>query len=346
MIPLLDLEGPICIDQGRRRRRRSRVLASGHYVLGEEVARFEEEFAAIVTRSMRSPSTPVRAPASFVACGRCRSGRRSHHGSLTFVATTAAICYAGARPFSWMSNRDAHHGSVQARSGDHARKTKAIVPVHLYGQMADMDAIRAIADKYNLPVIEDACQAHGAEYKGRRAGSIGLSGCFSFYPGKNLGACGEGGIIVTNDDEQAKTMRMLRDWGQEKRYHHVMKGSTTGWTRSRVQSFASSSGIWRTGPRHAVRAARYSALLAGSRSVERTVASDRRHVYHVYAVSCRDRDQLQQSLLAPKGIQYRPALPHPGSSSKSACGSRLQDWRFPGLRGRRLEVLSFRSIRS
>ena len=98
------------------------------------------------------------------------------------------------------------------------------MPVHLYGQMADMDAIVAVAKRHGLPIIEDACQAHGAEYRGVRAGSIGLSGCFSFYPGKNLGACGEGGIVVTNDDDQMKMIRMLRDWGQEQRYHHVLKG--------------------------------------------------------------------------------------------------------------------------
>ena len=103
-------------------------------------------------------------------------------------------------------------------------RTKAILPVHLYGQMAEMDPIMAIAERHGIAVIEDACQAHGAEYKGRRAGSIGVSGCFSFYPGKNLGACGEGGAVVTNNDEHAKTMRMLRDWGQEQRYHHVLKG--------------------------------------------------------------------------------------------------------------------------
>ena len=103
-------------------------------------------------------------------------------------------------------------------------RTKAIIPVHLYGQPADMDPILAIARRHGLAVIEDACQAHGAEYKGRRAGSIGDMGCFSFYPGKNLGAYGEGGMVVTDNAEYARTIRMLRDWGAEKKYHHVLKG--------------------------------------------------------------------------------------------------------------------------
>ena len=103
-------------------------------------------------------------------------------------------------------------------------RTKAILPVHLYGQPADMDPILEIARRHKLVVIEDAAQAHGAEYKGRRVGSIGDMGCFSFYPGKNLGAYGEGGMVVTNNPEYARTIRMLRDWGAERKYHHVLKG--------------------------------------------------------------------------------------------------------------------------
>ena len=103
-------------------------------------------------------------------------------------------------------------------------RTKAIMPVHLYGQCADMDPILAIARKHKLLVIEDAAQAHGAEYKGRRAGSMGDMGCFSFYPGKNLGAYGEGGMVVTDNPEYARKIRMLRDWGAEKKYQHVLKG--------------------------------------------------------------------------------------------------------------------------
>mgnify|MGYP000942304495 CR=1 FL=1 len=172
------------------------------------------------------------------------------------------------------------------------------MPVHLYGQMADMDPIMEIAGRHGIPVIEDACQAHGAEYKGKRAGSIGLSAGFSFYPGKNLGACGEGGIVVTNDDKQMQTMRMLRDWGQSERYHHVMKGfnyrmdSIQGailrvklprledWTESRRS-----------------RAKLYDAGLAGSTRVTApTQAAGNRHVYHVYAVRSAERDRIREEL--------------------------------------------------
>jgi dTDP-4-amino-4,6-dideoxygalactose transaminase len=220
-------------------------------------------------------------------------------------------------------------------------RTKAIVPVHLYGQMADMDAIKAIAERHGIPVIEDACQAHGAQYKGHRAGSIGLSGCFSFYPGKNLGACGEGGMVVTNDDDQAKTMRMLRDWGQEQRYHHLLKGFN-------YRMDAIQGAILRVKLRHLeawtearrTHARRYSSLLAGSTVLTTPVeAADRRHVYHVYAIRSRDRDGLQRLLSAegiPSGLHY----PIPVHLQKAHADLGYQAGDFPVSEAAAREVLS------
>ena len=143
---------------------------------------------------------------------------------LTFIATVAVIGQTGARvrfvdvdPVSYTMNPALIANEITHR-------TKAIVPVHLYGQPADMDPILAIARRHGIAVIEDAAQAHGATYKNRMVGGLGDLGCFSFYPGKNLGACGEGGMIVTQDPERARIARMLRDWGQESQYHHVLKG--------------------------------------------------------------------------------------------------------------------------
>src|SRR5687768_694498 len=142
----------------------------------------------------------------------------------TFLATAEAISFTGAKPVfvdieerSYTLNPELLEKAINSR-------TKAIIPVHLFGQIADMDPIMAIARKHGLPVIEDACQAHGAEYKGRQAGSIGDTGCFSFYPGKNLGALGEAGAVVTNDAELAQKIRMLRDHGQSRKYHHAVVG--------------------------------------------------------------------------------------------------------------------------
>ena len=142
----------------------------------------------------------------------------------TFVATVSAIDYTGATPVFVDIDPQTFTMDVTQLEAAITEKTKAIIPVHLYGQCADMDPILEIAKRHGLVVIEDACQAHGAEYKGRRAGSMGDMGCFSFYPGKNLGAYGEAGMVVTDNPEFARTIRMLRDWGAEKKYHHVLKG--------------------------------------------------------------------------------------------------------------------------
>ena len=142
----------------------------------------------------------------------------------TFVATVAAILYTGARPVFVDIDPCSFTMDIRQLAAVVTDRTKAIVPVHLYGQAADMDPIMDIAKHHGLVVIEDAAQAHGAEYKGRRVGGIGDFGCFSFYPGKNLGAYGEGGMVVTNNPDYARTMQMLRDWGQERKYSPCATG--------------------------------------------------------------------------------------------------------------------------
>jgi dTDP-4-amino-4,6-dideoxygalactose transaminase len=142
----------------------------------------------------------------------------------TFVASVAAIYYTGAKPVFVDIDPATYTIDVNAIEAAITPRTKAILPVHLYGQPADMDPIRRVANKHGLVIVEDAAQAHGAEYNGRRVGGLGDLGCFSFYPGKNLGAYGEGGMVVTSNDEFARKVRMLRDWGGEKKYQHVLKG--------------------------------------------------------------------------------------------------------------------------
>src|SRR5439155_22997515 len=140
----------------------------------------------------------------------------------TFVASVAAIRYTGARPILVDIEPRSYTMDVERIEAAITKRTKAILPVHLYGQPADMDPILEVAERRGLVVIEDAAQAHGAEYKRRRVGSIGDLACFSFYPGKNLGAYGEGGIVMTNNPEYASIIRMLRDWGQEQKYRHLL----------------------------------------------------------------------------------------------------------------------------
>jgi dTDP-4-amino-4,6-dideoxygalactose transaminase len=187
-------------------------------------------------------------------------------------------------------------------------KTKAIIPVHLYGQCADMDPIVAIAKRHNLVVIEDACQAHGAEYKGRRAGSLGDMACFSFYPGKNLGAYGEGGMVVTDNPEYTRTIRMLRDWGAEKKYMHVLKGYNyrlEGLQGAVLRVKLRHLEAWTKGRQAA--AARYDAGLKAAGVQTPEVMSWARHVYHIYAVRTPHRQQWMDALQAQgiaTGIHY------------------------------------------
>jgi len=187
-------------------------------------------------------------------------------------------------------------------------RTKAIIPVHLYGQSADMDPIVAVARKHGLVIIEDACQAHGAEYKGRRAGSMGDMGCFSFYPGKNLGAYGEGGMVVTDNAEYARTIRMLRDWGAEKKYQHVLKGYNyrlEGIQGAILRVKLRHLEAWTEGRRAA--AAQYDQLLGGSGVPTPQAMPHNRHVYHIYAIRTGKRQAWMDALQADgiqSGIHY------------------------------------------
>jgi dTDP-4-amino-4,6-dideoxygalactose transaminase len=174
--------------------------------------------------------------------------------------------------------------------------------------MADMDPIMEIAKRHRLVVIEDACQAHGAEYKGRRAGSIGDMGCFSFYPGKNLGAYGEGGLVTTNDPGYARTIRMLRDWGAEKKYQHVLKGFNfrlEGMQGAVLRVKLKRLEAWTEARRAAGK--RYDTLFAGSGVPTPAVMPWARHVYHIYAIRTTQRAEMQAALNAAgvqSGIHY------------------------------------------
>jgi dTDP-4-amino-4,6-dideoxygalactose transaminase len=313
MIPFLDLKAQYLSIKDDVDAAVLKVLASAQYVLGDEVVEFEREFADYCgTNHAIAVNTGTSAlHAALLALG-IGPGDEVITVPFTFIATTSAICYTGATPvFVDVEPVSLTMDPLQVEAAITPR-TKAIIPVHLYGQMADMEAIQVIAERYDLPVVEDACQAHGALYAGRRAGSFGAMGCFSFYPGKNLGACGEGGIIVTDDDGFAKTLRMLRDWGQEERYKHVLKGFN--YRMDGIQA-----AILRVKLRHLEQwtkarrdiASTYNGYLSPLRDLvlPRELA-DRRHVYHVYAVRSRERDDLRRRL-ADQGIQTGLHYPIP-----------------------------------
>jgi len=212
----------------------------------------------------------------------------------TFIATAEAISFCGARPVLVDIDEKTYTMNPELLEAAVTPRTKAIIPVHLYGQMADMDPIMEVARKHKLYVIEDACQAHGATYKGRAAGSIGDAGCFSFYPGKNLGACGEAGAVVTNNPDLDKQIRILRDHGQPQKYHH----SAIGWN-ARMDGFQGAIlniklkylNQWTEARRR--NAALYSKLFSTVDGIQIPAEADyAKHVYHIYPILVKNRDAL------------------------------------------------------
>jgi dTDP-4-amino-4,6-dideoxygalactose transaminase len=275
-----------------------RLFESGQFVLGQEVAAFEQEFGAYCqTRHAVGVNSGTSALHLALLAAGVGPGDEVLTVPCTFVATVAAIVYTGARPVFVDVHPESALIDVSRIEEAITPRTKAILPVHLYGHAADMDPILQIARRRGLVVIEDAAQAHGAEYKGRRVGGIGDIGCFSFYPGKNLGAYGEGGMVVTNNPEHARLIRMLRDWGQERKYHHVLKGFNyrlEGIQGAVLRVKLRYLEAWTEARR--ANAARYDELLAGTGIDTPKAMPGCRHVYHVYAVRLPRRDDLQKAL--------------------------------------------------
>lgn len=224
-IPFLDVKAPHAELGNALEEAFSRVLHSGWYVQGEETRRFEEEFAAYCeARHCIGVGNGLDALHLILRAYDIGQGDEVIVPSNTFIATWLAVSYAGATPVPVEPDEFTYNLDPAQIEAAITPRTRAIMPVHLYGQVADMDAINGIARKHGLKVIEDAAQAHGARYKGRRAGSLGDVAGFSFYPGKNLGALGDAGAITTNDAALADKIRMLGNYGSRTKYHHEAKG--------------------------------------------------------------------------------------------------------------------------
>ena len=225
MIPLIDLKAQYHALKPEIDAAIARVLESAQFALGPAVESFEHNFAAYcgTAEAVAVNSGTSALHVALLAAG-IGKGAEVITVPFTFVASAAAIEYTGARPVFVDIEPDFYTMDPSAIERAITPRTKALMPVHLFGHPADMDRIVEIAKRHRLLVIEDACQAHGAEYKGRRVGSIGDIGCFSFYPGKNLGAYGEGGAAVTGNPQYAETMKLLRSWGERTRYLHSLKG--------------------------------------------------------------------------------------------------------------------------
>ncbi|MBV8841234.1 MAG: DegT/DnrJ/EryC1/StrS family aminotransferase [Bryobacterales bacterium] len=312
MVPYVDLKAQYRSIKPEIDAAIATVFESGEFVLGSEVARFEEEFAAYcgVPYAVGVNSGTSALHLALLAAG-IGPGDEVITVPFTFVATAAAIRYTGAKPVFVDIDPGTYNIDANQVERHITPRTKAILPVHLYGQPADMDAISAIARKHNLLVIEDAAQAHGAEYKGRRAGSLGDLGVFSFYPVKNLGAYGEGGMVVTANPEYTHKLRMLRDWGAERKYHHVMQGYNyrmEGLQGAVLRVKLRYLNQWTEARR--ARAALYTQLLADTGVITPRVLPEARHVYHVYSILLAERQSVMEHLRA-RGIQFAIHYPIP-----------------------------------
>jgi dTDP-4-amino-4,6-dideoxygalactose transaminase len=289
-----------------------RVLSNSSFVLGPEVLRFEQEFAAYVgTKHCIAMNTGTAALHLALAALNIGPGDEVITVAHTFIATAEAISAVGARPIFIDIDPISYTMDPTLLEDAITGKTRAIIPVDLYGQVADIDPILEIANRHGIPVIEDACQAHGALYKGRKAGSFGVAGCFSFYPGKNLGACGEGGAVTTNDDELAQRIRLWRDHGSSKRYEHIFPGLNM--RMEGIQGGILSVKLkyldrWNDQRRAA--AAAYDVALSDSKFETPTEMVYSRHVYHLYVIQSDNRDAIRQRL-AEAGIETGLHYPTP-----------------------------------
>lgn len=286
------------------------IFQNTSFILGPAVEQFESEFAHYCDVK-HAIGVASGTDALFLTLKALSIGEGAEVITVpnTFTATVDAIVKSGARPVFVEMDKDTYNIDVSKIEEKINEKTKAIMPVHLYGQPADMDEILQIAKRHSLDVIEDACQAHGAKYKGRRVGAIGDAACFSFFPAKNLGAYGDGGAIVTNNQELAEKIKMLRNYGQKKKYYHEFVGYN-----SRLDSIQAA--VLRIKLRHLDKwndlrkqhADEYKKLLAGiGEIILPKEGLERTHVYHLFVVRVPQREALRKYLASKEifdGIHY------------------------------------------
>lgn len=303
-VPFLDLQVQYQSMRGEMARAINAVLDSAAFAGGPFVAQFENEFAAFCgCRHAIGVGSGTDAIWLTLLANGVGPGDEVITVPSTFIATTEAISFCGAKPVFVDIDEATYTLDSEKIEAAITPRTKAVIPVHLFGQTADMNPILAVARRHGLLVVEDACQAHGAEYRRQMAGSMGEAGCFSFYPGKNLGAYGEAGAVVTNDDTLARKIQMLRDHGQARKYIH----SLVGWN-ARMDGLQGAilsvklKYLQAGNEARRSRARLYERYLAEVDDVVTPVEADyAKHIYHVYAVRVPERDAVL-SALTEKGI--------------------------------------------
>jgi dTDP-4-amino-4,6-dideoxygalactose transaminase len=339
-VPFVDLQVHHAAIRGEVERAVRALLDRGDFILGGEVQRFEAEYAAFIgTRHAIGVGTGLSAIELALRAFDIAAGDEVITPANTFIATVLAIMGVGATPV--FVDMDPATYAIDARAIGAAvtSRTRAIVPVHLYGQPVDLDAVMAVATRHNLLVIEDAAQAHGARYTGRRAGSVGHAAAFSFYPSKNLGAIGDGGMITTNDDAAAEKIRLLHNYGQRVKYHHSIAG-----TNSRLDTLQAAVlriklphlDGWNAARRR--HAAAYTARLGGL--VQTPIeAANVEHIYHLYVIETDRRDAVQTALTSRQidtGIHY----PVPAHLQEACAPLGYKAGQFPATEAAAARVLS------
>jgi dTDP-4-amino-4,6-dideoxygalactose transaminase len=312
LVPLVDLAAQYRTIAPEVEQAAAKVLREADFILGREVKRFEQEFAEFCeSRYAVGVDSGTSAIELALRAYEIGAGHEVITAANSFIATSLAVSHAGATPVLIDVDPRTYTIDVAVIEQAITPRTKAIIPVHLYGHPAYMDRIREIAERHRLVVIEDACQAHGARYRGRRVGSWSHASAFSFYPGKNLGAYGDGGMVVTNDQRIAQRVEMLRNYGQQEKYHHLFRGYNR-----RLDTLQAA--VLRVKLRYLERwnearrrnAALYHKLLKGSGVGLPSEAADARSAWHLYVIRVGHRDALREHL-ASRGISTGVHYPIP-----------------------------------
>ena len=311
VVPFVDLKAQYQTIRDEVRGEVDNVFESTQFILGDAVEKFERDFAGYLgVKHAIGVGSGLDALRLALEAAGVGAGDEVIIPANTFIATALAVSATGAKPVLVDCREDTYQIDPALIEQAITPRTKVIMPVHLYGQSADLTAIIDIARNHRLEVIEDAAQAHGTRFLGQRCGTFGLAGCFSFYPGKNLGAYGDGGAVVTNDDDFARRVNSLRNYGQKQKYVHVEKG-----TNSRLDTVQAA--ILNVKLRHLddwnaarrAHAAIYSDSLADDFIVP-TLDPRSEHIFHLYVVRTRNRDDLQKHLNS-RGIQTGIHYPIP-----------------------------------
>jgi dTDP-4-amino-4,6-dideoxygalactose transaminase len=340
-VPLVDLQEQYLLIKNEIDEAIERVISETAFILGEEVSAFEEGYARYCNAEycVGVASGTAALHLALLACG-VGPGDEVITTPFTFIATAEAIVYCGAKPVFVDIDPATYNIDPQKIEAAITERTKAIMPVHLFGQPADMDPILAVARRHGLTVIEDAAQAHGAEYRGKRVGTLGRVAGFSFYPGKNLGAYGDAGAVVTDDAAIAQRVHLLRDHGRESKYEHLEIGY--GERLDALQAAILRAKLphledWTEAKRR--HAYRYNELLADCRVTVPQELPGVRHVYHQYVIRVPARDELLEALKRkgigagvhyPLALHQQPALRYLG----------YQEGDFPAAEQASREVLS------